>query len=88
VLDVEYTGNLVRFGALRYNEISAAKAEEQRYPIGKEVEVFYDPKHPSTAVLVKGAAEGVWVFIGLGSVFVVIGTFLFFLLPKVITKTN
>ncbi len=86
VLDEEYIGTRIRFGAISYNKNSTAQEEERRYPAGKRVEVFYDPENPSTAVLIKGAGGGVWLSIGLGSVFVVIGTILFFYLPRTMAK--
>jgi hypothetical protein len=86
VFDQEYTGTRIRFGAQGYNESSTAQEEIRRYPSGKRVDVFYDPENPSTAVLTKGAGGGVWNFVGLGSVFVVTGTFLLFYLPRVMAK--
>ena len=71
---------------MSHDDRSAAQEEKKRYPPGKKVKVFYDPKNPSTAVLIKGAGGGVWVAVGLGSVFVLIGTCLFFYLPRVMAK--
>lgn len=87
VLDEEYVGSQIRFGAMGHNERSMATQEKRRYPPGKRVKVFYDPKKPSNAILIQGAGGGVWVSIGLGSVFVVMGTCLFLYLPRVMAKT-
>lgn len=86
VLDEEYTGTRIRFGAISHNEHSTAQEEKRCYPSGKRVEVFYDPESPSTAVLTKGVGGGVWVTIGLGGVFVVIGMILFVYLPRAMAK--
>jgi hypothetical protein len=84
--DEEYTGTRMRFGAMGHNERSAAQEETERYSPGKEVLVFYDPKNPSLAVLTRGMGGGVWIAVGLGSVFLLIGTISFIYLPRVMAK--
>ena len=43
--------NRVRFSPVRGKKILA------KYPTGSAVEVFFDPQHPSTAVLEKGGRD-------------------------------
>jgi hypothetical protein len=49
---------------------SAARAIVARYPIGAEVPVFYDPKHPSSSALERGMPKlgKRWILVGAGVV--------------------
>jgi hypothetical protein len=49
----------VRFSPTRSKKILA------KYPNGNPVQVFYDPQHPSTAVLEKGGSTRVMMFVGI-----------------------
>jgi len=78
VLVVAYDYNVG--GALRGTRVSfsgsgsgSSKQKLARYPAGKEVEVFYDPKNPSSAVLERKLPGSVLVLPIVGTFFVVMG---------------
>jgi hypothetical protein len=52
---------------------SDASGTVNRYPTGKEVEVYYDPDDPSKAVLEPGAKWMSYMVYGIGMVFFVVG---------------
>jgi len=52
---------------------SDASGTVNRYPVGKEVEVFYDPDEPSNSVLEPGAKWMSYMVYGIGMVFLVVG---------------
>ena len=62
---------------------TALAAANERFRVGEEVEVFYDPDDPGSALLSPGSAstEGVALFFGLGALLVVAGCVLPFVLP-------
>lgn len=58
---VEYKSDRASYGAQTYASFTLlAKREAERYAAGDIVEVFYDPKSPEQAVLVRGA-PGQWL---------------------------
>lgn len=66
-----YRSSRITFGAI--NALNAG-ATVNRYPKGKSIEVFYDPKNPDEAVLQPGAQTTSSIFfMGLGAIFAVIG---------------
>jgi hypothetical protein len=50
--------NRVRFSPTRGKKIL------EKYPKGSRVDVFFDPQHPSIAVLEKGGSTRVMLFVG------------------------
>jgi hypothetical protein len=72
VAAVAYTGKRVRFGMTESSEANA-KAFVDNYPPGKQVAVFYSPSDPALAVLQTGIFGGVWLGLGLGGLFLIIG---------------
>lgn len=52
-----YTGNKISLasGGTSTSSLSEIKKDLQKYPIGKEVTVYYDPELPNNAVLIPGA---------------------------------
>lgn len=53
---VSYTADRIDFGAKRsYGSRSSANNYLNDYPVGKQVEVFYNPDNPNQAVLVREA---------------------------------
>ncbi|OUT62386.1 MAG: hypothetical protein CBB71_02230 [Rhodopirellula sp. TMED11] len=79
-----YEGDQVRFGAMMHNERSGALAEQKKYATDSPVSVHYNPEDASEAVLVAGYGDGVWVAIGLGVVFTVVGMVLAFVVPRLL----
>ncbi len=66
-----YQSSRITFGAI--NKLNAGNTV-QRYAKGKNIEVFFDPQKPDEAVLMPGADSTLSiVFIGIGSVFMVMG---------------
>jgi len=49
-----------------------AKAYNDKYPVGKKVEIFYDPEQPETATLEPGA-QGDWMILAMGIAMVIGG---------------
>ena len=58
-----YEGNSVGFGTMSHNEISDAQKELKSYPIGKTIDVYYDPENPSDSVLNKGVFWPMYIVI-------------------------
>ena len=66
-------GQRLQYGYKSHDERSSAKQEQSRYPSGKEVQVFYDPKNPKSSVLLKGSGTS-WLAMGLGFMALVLGS--------------
>lgn len=70
---VEYTGHRIRAddsGGSRDKAFDTMNA----YPVGSIVDVYYDPADPASSVLRQGADPvAVWLFGGIGSLFLVLG---------------
>ena len=75
VLGVEYKGSRVTIPPDVIYEVEVAQGLLEEYPVGKRVDVFYNPEVPRVAVLEKQVWVGIWWVL-----FVVIGTALFFLI--------
>ena len=82
-----YEVNRQRFTANRIRQAEGIQTHDapanQRFRVGEEVEVFYDPDDPGSALLSPGNAstEGVTLFFSLGALLVVAGCVLPFVLP-------
>jgi hypothetical protein len=60
-----YTSQRVDFGGNKsYNSSSRAEDYLAQYPVGKQIEVFYDPEDVGEAVLVREASGATWSIIG------------------------
>ena len=68
----EFEGDRLRFGNVSYKSRSKAQKVMNRYPRGKEVEVFYDPENPQSSVLIKGIGLS-WLAVGLGAAMFLLG---------------
>lgn len=60
-----YSGGKVSFGDHGGSQ-EHARQVVSRYPVGKTVEVFYDPQKPEAAVLESGAAWSSYLVLGIG----------------------
>lgn len=73
VNDVSYTGDKVAFSEVNTSKPDSAQKIVDRYPVGQQVEVHYDPADPGKAVLETEVGIGVWIQLGGGIFFVLIG---------------
>jgi hypothetical protein len=68
VNESEYSSERIDFGSQRsHNTRSGADNFLTRYPVGAEVDVYYDPAEPWEAVLVREASGATWGLIGGGA---------------------
>jgi hypothetical protein len=56
-------GQALQCNRVRFSPVRGKKVLE-KYPTGNPVQVFFDPQHPSTAVLEKGGSTRVMMFAG------------------------
>jgi hypothetical protein len=73
VNDANYTGDQVAFSEVNTSNPDPAQKIVDRYPVGQLVEIHYDPADPGKAVLETGVKIGVWMQLGGGILFVLIG---------------
>lgn len=59
-------GDRIRFDRHGYGAPAKAQAELTRYPVGAQLEVYFDPANPSQAVLLRSSSTG-WVLTALGA---------------------
>ena len=71
----EYTCNKVSFGEVSTDRTSLAHEVVKRYPTGKEVQVYYDPKNPEKAVLETGVNLGSYAYLGMGLICIGVGVY-------------
>jgi hypothetical protein len=50
-----------------------ARAVVDKYPAGKEIDIYYNPDKPKDAVLEQSSPGSGWFFIGIGIFFIIIG---------------
>lgn len=90
-VDVEYEfevdgakhqGDRLAFGQVSFNKRREAQAKADEYPEGREVKVYYNPEDLSKSCLETGIKTGVWILLGLGTVFFVVGTIMSIVLPR------
>lgn len=74
----DYTGNRIRYGANRMKHDEAYQIIE-KYPVGLQVNVYYNPDKVKDATL-EPVAQGSKVFIILGLIMVAFGVAAFFIL--------
>jgi len=69
-----YHGSTVWFGGdYRSSSPGVARETVGRYPVGRKVEVHYDPKHPDASVLEPGAFWSTYMVYGIGWIFLAVG---------------
>jgi hypothetical protein len=74
IMGAPMQANRISYGAVRTNYKSAQKLAD-RYPVGSQVSVHYNPEKPTEAVL-ETAAHGNTASLVIGIVFMLIGVFL------------
>ena len=81
-----YSSNRIEFGTVQTNNPSGAQVTVNRYPVGEQVLVHYDPDDPFLAVLEPGIQAGVWFMPGLGAIFAVVGALMLVFLPRAMRR--
>jgi len=66
-------GNRVQFGLGGSSNSKAIREIVNRYPVGAEVDVYYDPAKPSQCTLEQKAAGSVAFFLIIGTLFLILG---------------
>lgn len=74
VADRLLSGNLVKFGETSSSNSSHARRIVNRYPVGSEVRVFYDPNDPYLSVLEPGVHASTYFMPGFGLIFALFGS--------------
>ena len=78
--DRSYVNGAVSFDGVRSSDPSTARRLLKRYPVGKQVTVYYNPADPQEAVLEPGLTGGSWFLPSFGALFVGVGIAVFFFL--------
>ncbi len=81
VASIEYSGERVAIGELESTE-EHARSILNRYPIGKQVAVFYSTANPASAVLETGIHGQTWVTLIVSTSFLGAVSFILFLIRK------
>jgi hypothetical protein len=82
VANISYSSERVSFGELETTEESHAQAILDRYPVGKQVMVFYSIANPTSAVLETGIHGQTWVTLIVSTSFLGAVLFILFLIRK------
>lgn len=69
----EYTSSDYGFMDLSYDNPRKAERIAKKYPVGKEITVYYNPEKPYKAVLVKKSNFLIYIPLFLGCLFALIG---------------
>lgn len=78
-----YEGETIRFGPnTAYLRRSEAQSVLDQYPVGRQVQVAYDPAEPRLSVIERGLHLWTWMCGGMGVLFLVGGMTLFWGLTK------
>lgn len=70
------------------SNISPAKRVQAEYPVGKQVDVFYDPEVPSSSALKPGIQKNDIILGGITGIFLVVGILMLFSGIKTKMKQN
>ena len=70
----EYVGKRLAFGAITEGGQGRAEAICERYPVGSQVNVHYDPDDAGSSTLEVGLRAQVFFIPGLGMIFLLMGT--------------
>lgn len=73
---VAYSGDRIRFTSfsISHKKEHKAKREISAYPVGKSVQVFYNPQNPSDSVLETGVGSRVYMGFGVGILMLFVGS--------------
>ncbi len=74
----EHAASRISFGGFTSNSSGSAHRVVNRYPVGAEVAIYYDPGDPGTAVLEPGASWTIYLLFPFGGVFALVGVAVMF----------
>lgn len=83
-----YSGDEVAYGDYGSSNSSHARKIVNRYPVGKEVKVYYLPDDPYECVLEPGTKLQAWFLPGFGMIFFTVGTAMLIFLPRLMKSTE
>jgi uncharacterized protein (TIGR03435 family) len=72
VAGASYTGDKVSIGQMSSSS-EYARGILNRYPVGRKISVHYSPGDPADAVLETGIHGGMWICLGVGTAFTLVG---------------
>jgi hypothetical protein len=78
---VPYVGDTICFASIATHNKSDMEQIAGRYPLGREVKVYYDPKYPEDSVLEPGVTFNSWTKVLVALIFFMAGLIVMFL-PK------
>lgn len=73
---IKYSGNKVRFGGYGSSNANRERQILNRYPVGKQVTVYYNPSKPEDSVLERRLASTVYIALVAGCVLLALGLLL------------
>lgn len=86
----KYTSDRIDFGGKTSSNFSYAKNIVSRYPLNGDIEIRYNPRKPTEAVLEAAVGWGFFISLGLGLVFLLVGAspILLFVKLREMVRTN
>ncbi len=69
-----FSSKRVRFGMGEFNSRNSAEKFISKYPKGRKVPVYYDPRNPKDSVLFTGAPARLPIFLICGVTAIIVGT--------------
>lgn len=81
-----YSGTRVAYGDYSSSDRSHAQGIVDKYPVGKQVRVYYLPGQPEECLLEPGVKPQVWFLPGFGAVLLIAGSLMFLLLPGIAAR--
>lgn len=82
----QYTGTRIAFGDHRSDTDTLAQEIVARYPMGKEIKVYYAPDEPQSALLEPGVTGQVYFMPIFGGILCAVGLLWAFIMPRYIPK--
>ncbi len=84
----KYKGDKVTVSEMSTSSQTRASKIVQRYPIGKKVPVYYNPKESEDSVLETGLSDGSWLLPGIGLLFFIVPLIILIITEKSNRKEN
>jgi uncharacterized protein DUF3592 len=74
----EHAASRISYGGFTSSSSRSARRVVNRYPVGAEVAIYYDPGDPGTAVLEPGASWTIYLLFPFGGIFALVGVAVMF----------